>query len=295
MRVFSHLLVGLLWALHWLPLPLLARIGEGLGLTLQRLARRRRHIVEVNLDLCFPALSEAERARLASAHFRALGRSLIERGIAWWASPARLARLVRVSAAELDSVRAFQAEGRPVVLLAPHFVGLDVGGTRMAMELDSVSIYARQKNPVADRWLYHGRTRFGDQQLLSRSDGARATVKAMKSGRVFYYLPDMDYGRRDSIFVPFFGVPAATITGLSRLTRLAGAVVVPCVTRMLPDRSGYRVELGPAWTDFPSDDIVADTVRMNTWLETVIETMPEQYYWVHRRFKTRPEGEPGVY
>lgn len=293
MRLFSHALVGLLWGLHWLPLPVLARVGEGLGRVLQRLAGRRRHIVEANLRLCFPALDDAARARLASAHFRALGRSLIERGIAWWASPERLARLVKVEG--LDVVSAAKSEGRPVVLLAPHFVGLDVGGTRMAMELDSVSIYARQKNPVADRWLYHGRTRFGDQQLLSRSDGARATVKAMKSGRVFYYLPDMDYGRRDSIFVPFFGVPAATITGLSRLTRLAGAVVVPCVTRMLPDRSGYRVELGPAWTDFPSDDIVADTVRMNTWLETVIETMPEQYYWVHRRFKTRPEGEPGVY
>lgn len=293
MRLVSHLLVGLLWALHWLPMPLLARIGEGLGLALQRLAGRRRHIVEVNLQLCFPSLSEPERARLAAAHFRALGRSLLERGIAWWASPARLARLVKVDG--LDAVRAMKAEGRPVVLLAPHFVGLDVGGTRMAMELDSVSIYARQKDPVVDRWLYHGRTRFGDQQLLSRSDGARATVKAMKSGRVFYYLPDMDYGRRDSIFVPFFGVPAATITGLSRLTRLAGAIVVPCVTRMLPDRSGYRVELGPAWTAFPSDDIVADTARMNAWLECVIETMPEQYYWVHRRFKTRPEGEPGFY
>lgn len=293
MRVFSQLLVGLLWALHWLPLPLLARIGEGLGLALQRFARRRRHIVEVNLRLCFPAMDDAERARLAAAHFRALGRGLLERGIAWWASPERLARLVRVDG--LEAVHAIKAEGRPVVLLAPHFVGLDVGGTRMAMELDSVSIYSRQKNPVADRWLYHGRTRFGDQQLLSRSDGARATVKAMKSGRVFYYLPDMDYGRRDSIFVPFFGVQAATITGLSRLTRLAGAVVVPCVTRMLPDRSGYRVELGPAWLDFPGDDITADTARMNAWLETVIRTMPEQYYWVHRRFKTRPEGERSVY
>lgn len=293
MRVFSQLLVGLLWALHWLPLPLLARIGEGLGLMLQRFARRRRHIVEVNLRLCFPSLDDAARARLAAAHFRALGRSLLERGIAWWASPERLARLVRVDG--LDVVHAIKAEGRPVVLLAPHFVGLDVGGTRMAMELDSVSIYARQKNPVADRWLYHGRTRFGDQQLLSRSDGARATVKAMKSGRVFYYLPDMDYGRRDSIFVPFFGVQAATITGLSRLTRLAGAVVVPCVTRMLPDRSGYRVEIGPAWAEFPGDDVTEDTVRMNAWLESVIRTMPEQYYWVHRRFKTRPEGAPGVY
>ena len=144
--------------------------------------------------------------------------------------------------------------------------------------------------PVFNRLLYAGRTRFGDQQLLSRQDGARATVKAMKSGRPFYYLPDLNGRRRDSIFVPFFGIPAATITGLPRLAKAASAAVVPCITRMLPGDQGYAVEFGAPWIDYPSEDVEADTARMNAWIESVARTMPEQYYWVHRRFKTRPPG-----
>ncbi|MEO8409750.1 MAG: lysophospholipid acyltransferase family protein, partial [Propionivibrio sp.] len=158
-----------------------------------------------------------------------------------------------------------------------------------------VSMYAAQTNPVFDHLLYQGRKRFGDQLLLSRKDGARASVKAMKSGRPFYYLPDLNSRRRDSIFVPFFGIETATITGLSRLSKAAGAAVVPCVTRMLPGGQGYQVEISEPWANFPSDDVVADTTRMNAWIEAAIRTMPEQYYWVHRRFKTRPEGEPRPY
>jgi KDO2-lipid IV(A) lauroyltransferase len=292
-RILSRLAVSVFWLLHWLPLPLLARLGQGVGELLYRVARARRHIVLVNLRLCFPHLSEAARRRLARAHFHVAGRSLLERGLLWWASAERLRRLVRV---EGDAhVTTLLAQGRPVILLAPHFVGLDMGGTRMTLDFDMVSIYARQKNRVFDHWLYHGRSRFGDQRLLSRQDGVRGTVKAMKAGRAFYYLPDMDYGRKDAIFVPFFGVPAATITGLARLARLAGAAVVPCVTRMLPGGQGYRVEVGEAWADFPGDDVVADTQRMNAWIESVVRTMPEQYYWVHRRFKTRPPGEARPY
>lgn len=289
----SHLTVATFWLLHWLPLPLLARVGEAVGEITYRLAAPRRHIAMVNLRLCFPELDDAARRRLARAHFHALGRSLVERGLLWWASEARLKRLIRLEGAE--RLRALVAAGKPVILLAPHFVALDIGGSRVAMEFDSVSIYARQKNQVVDRWLFHGRSRFGDQLLLSRQDGVRGTVKAMKAGRPFYYLPDMDYGRKDAIFVPFFGVPAATITGLSRLGRLAGATVVPCVTRMLPGGRGYVAQIGEPWPDFPTRDVEADTARMNRWIESVVRTMPEQYYWVHRRFKTRPPGEPRPY
>ena len=165
----------------------------------------------------------------------------------------------------------------------------------MAMRFDVVTIYAPQRNAVFERVFYKGRRRFGNQLMLTRQDGARATVKAMKSGRPFYYLPDLNYRRRDSIFVPFFGIQTATITGLSRLSKAAGAAVVPCVTRMLPDNQGYRVEIGDPWTDFPTEDVVADTARMNAWIESVIRTMPEQYFWVHRRFKTRPRGEKRPY
>lgn len=292
-RLSSHLAVALFWLLHWLPLPVLAVLGQIVGECFYWLASNRRHIVMVNLGLCFPELDLPARRRLARAHFRALGRSLLERGLLWWASEARLKRLIRLEGAE--RLRALLDAGRPVIMLAPHFLGLDMGGSRVAMEFDSVSIYARQKNRVFDRWLFHGRSRFGDQLLLSRQDGVRGTVKAMKSGRPFYYLPDMDYGRKDAIFVPFFGVPAATITGLSRLGRLAGAAIVPCVTRMLPGGRGYVAEFGEPWPDFPTRDADADTARMNLWIESVVRTMPEQYYWVHRRFKTRPVGEPRPY
>ena len=291
--MLSRAAVALLWLLHFLPLAVLAPLGRGLGALLHRFAKKRRHIVRVNLALCFPELDAAARETLARRHFAVLGRSLLERSLFWWAPRARLARLVQVVGD--DKVRALQAAGKPVLLLAPHFVGLDAGGVAVTTRFDIVSIYAEQSDPVFNRRLLAGRSRFGDQLLLSRADGPRATVKAMKAGRPFYYLPDMNFRTRDAIFAPFFGVPAWTITGLSRLSRLAGAAVVPCVTRMLPGGEGYRVEFGEPWADFPSDDAEADTRRMNAWLETVVRTMPEQYYWVHRRFKTRPEGEPGYY
>ena len=292
-RLRSQTAVAAFWLLHFLPLPILAGLGRSLGLVLYHFAGRRRKIVGINLGLCFPELGEDERRRLAKAHFRILARSILERGILWWSSKKRLSRLIRFSGEE--KIKALREAGTPIILLAPHFVGLDAGGTAIALRFDVVSIYSAQKNPLFDRLLYQGRRRFGDQQLLSRQDGARATIKAMKSGRPFYYLPDMDLGRRDSVFAPFFGVQAATITGLSRLSRAAGAVVVPCITRLLPGGEGYAVDIGDAWADFPSDDVDADTRRMNAYIESVVRTMPEQYYWVHRRFKTRPEGEARYY
>ena len=292
-RLFGWMLALVLWLLHFLPLGLLARLGTALGHALRFFGHKRRRVAEINLQLCFPELGGPDRARLLAAHFACLGRSLLERSIFWWAGPERLERLIQIAGeAHLHELR---AAGRPIILLAPHFVGLDAGGVAITQRFDIVSIYAAQRNPVFDRLLLRGRSRFGNQMLLTRQDGARATVKAMKGGRPFYYLPDLNARRRDSVFVPFFGVPAATITGLSRLARAAGAAVVPCVTRMLPGGQGYLVDIGQSWADFPSDDPGEDAARMNRWLEDVIRTMPEQYYWVHRRFKTRPLGEAGIY
>ena len=290
----TRLAVFILWALHWLPLPVLDAFGQLLGALSWLLVRPRRRVAQKNLALCFPELDEGARNRMARRLFRTLGRSVLERGLLWWASPERLRRIVRLEGE--DRLRALLDAGTPVILLAPHFIGLDMGGARVAMSFDSVSMYARQKrNPVLDRWLLHGRTRFGDQVLLTRKDGIRGALKAMKAVRPFYYLPDMDFGRKDAVFVPFFGVEAATITGLSRLARLVRARVLPCVTRMLPDSGGYVTEIGEPWPDFPTEDAEADTRRMNVWLEEVVRTMPDQYYWVHRRFKTRPEGQEGFY
>ena len=291
--LYSLPVVALLWLFHFLPLALLAAIGRGLGSLLMLFGRKRRAVVALNLAWCFPELDDAARHDLARQHFQALGRSILERGIFWWGSRQRLENLIQVQGEE-HLQNQLQA-GRPVILLAPHFLGLDAGGVAVTMRYDIVSIYAEQTNPIFNRLLLRGRSRFGNQQLLSRQDGARATIKAMKSGRPFYYLPDLNARRRDAIFVPFFGIPAATITGLPRLAKAAGAAVLPCVTRMLPGSQGYRLEIGEPWADYPTDDVIADTTRMNAWIESVIRTMPEQYHWVHRRFKTRPPGESKPY
>lgn len=289
----SRLIVALLWLLHWLPLSIQAPIGRSLGLLLYWIILPRRRVVHTNLRLCFPDLSEAERRTLAREHFALAGRSLIERGLAWFAPEARVRRIVRVEGEEI--LARLIAQRQPVIMLTPHFLGLDLGGTRLAASFDCVSIYARQRDPVIDHWLFHGRSRFGSQVLLRRDESVRASIKAMKEMRPFYYLPDMDNGIEDSIFSPFFGVQAATLSALPRLSRLGGAVVVTCVTRMLPGGQGYVVTLSEPWTDFPSGDVEVDVHRMNAAIEDLVRTMPAQYYWVHRRFKTRPPGEAKVY
>lgn len=280
-----------LWLLHWLPLAVLARVGSAFGLLLWCLAAERRAVCRINLERCLPGLSVAERARLARAHFAALGRSLLERGVAAWASRERIGRVVRIEG--LEHLRA--VAGRPVILLAPHFVGLDMGFTRLACERDMASIYSMQKSAAVNALLLRSRTRFGRQRLFSRQQGVRPALAALREGLPFYYLPDMDYGPRDAVFVPFFGVPAATITALSRIARIAGAALVPCVTRMLPGGAGYELRCHPAWTDFPGVDDAADARRMNAWIEDRVREMPEQYFWTHKRFKTRPEGEARWY
>jgi len=283
--------LALVWLLHLLPLALLASLGRGLGSLLYLLAWERRKVVLTNLRLCFPQQGEIERRRIARAHFQAFARGLLEHGILWWGSKERVQSLVRV-----EGLEHWQAvAGRPVIWLAPHFIGLDMGGSRIITEWKGVSVYSHQKDPVFDRILLHGRTRFVTPVLFSRQDGIRPLVRAMRDGLPFYYLPDMDLGERDSIFVPFFGVSAATITGLSRIAQLAGAVVVPAVTRQLPGASGYVLRFYPAWQDFPGASVAEDTRRMNAFIEERVREMPEQYYWVHKRFKTRPPGEPPVY
>ncbi len=283
----TRLVLFLLWLIHWLPLPGQAALGRLLGRLLYRFGRERRHVALTNLGLCFPHLRATERSALARRHFEMFGRSFVERGLLWWAPPERIRRLARIFG--LERIPA----DRPVILLAPHFVGLDVGWTRLTLERDMVSIYANQKNRLFNAALYRGRLRFGSSVLLSRQEGARRAIRAMQAGKPFYYLPDLDYGSRDTIFAPFFGVPAATITGLSRLARLTGAAVMPVITRMEAD--GYTIDIGAPWEGFPGESIEADTRRMNAYIEAEILKMPEQYLWLHKRFKTRPPGEQRLY
>jgi KDO2-lipid IV(A) lauroyltransferase len=283
--------IFLVWLLHFLPLSLLAHLGQGLGMLLYVLGRERRRVARTNLRLCFPELAESAREKLLRRHFRAFGRSFLERGYLWWSSEPRIKRLVRIEGVE----HWLAVRDRPVIWFAPHFIGLDMGGSRLSIEASAASMYSAQKNPVFDRLLLRGRTRFNTQRLLSRQDGVRGVIRVLREGIPFYYLPDMDFGPRDSIFVPFFGVPAATITGLARMAKLGRAAVVPVVTRQLPGGEGYALRFYPAWGDFPSEDVESDTRRMNQFIEARVREMPEQYFWLHKRFKTRPPGEPSPY
>lgn len=290
--MLTRLAVGLLWLLHFLPLALLGPLGEGVGLAAYVLVSRRRRICLRNLELCFPEFDERTRRAVARRHFRWLGRSYLERGLLWWASERRLRRLIRV-----DGLPHVTDAGGPVIMLVPHFLGLDVAGTRLNMEIEAVSMYSRQKNPVVDALLVKYRARFRPVTLVSRQEGLRPVIRGMRAGRHFYYLPDMDFGPRESIFVPFFGVPAATVPALPRLAKMTDAPVVPIWTRILPGGGGYVVTIEPPFADFPTDDVEADTRRMNAWIERVAREpdMLAQYHWTHRRFKTRPPGEPSLY
>jgi KDO2-lipid IV(A) lauroyltransferase len=246
-----------------------------------------------NLELCFPELSPYARRQLAKAHFRWLGRSLLERGLLWYASPERLKKLIRVE----GDVHLAERSDRPVMWLAPHFMGLDVAGASVLLfqRRKGISIYQRQSNRVMDAALRRGRLRLGNAEIFSRDDAGRALFRAIRRGDGFFNLPDMDFGTRDAAFVPFFGVPAVTLLAPSRMAKALHMIVQPVVAEILPGGAGYRVRYEAPWADFPTEDSVADAARMNRWIESEIRRNPAQYLWVHRRFKTRPPGEPSLY
>jgi KDO2-lipid IV(A) lauroyltransferase len=287
----SRLAFALMWVARLLPAPLLAAAGNAVGLVMYWLVRERREVTRINLEKCFPDLDAARRETLARRHFRAFCRSFVERGLLWWSSRGRIERLVRIEGREhLEAL-----QGRPAVVFAPHFVGLDAALARLSLEFPLAVTYSHQKDPLFDRLLLAGRSRFGARLFARNEAGLLKALRIMKKGRAFlYYLPDLDFGRERAVFVPFFGVPAATVTGLSYIAKLTGAAVVPCVTRMLPG-GGYVAKLYAPWTGFPSGDDERDARRMMAFIEERVLEMPEQYFWLHKRFKTRPEGAPRFY
>jgi len=273
-----------------LPLPWLRALGAGLGRLLFVLARSRRHIALTNLRLCFPDWSETEREALARRNFIYFCQALLDRAWLWHGKTELLRQRVRVHGA----LHEFQRDSG-VVVFAPHFYGLDIGGSAIMAQMDrpGALVYAQQPDPVLDDWMRRGRERFGQVRAYSRAEGMKPVVRALREKVLLYLLPDMDLGPEESVFVPFFGVPTATVPSVSRLARLGRAPVVTVLTRLTP--TGYDTEVLPAWTHYPTDDVVADTAEMNRRLEGYIATMPDQYYWVHKRFKTRPPGEKSVY
>ena len=273
-----------------LPLSWVRALGRLVGLVLYVLAVPRRRVVMTNLALCYPQRSLAERRCWARECFVYFAQAWFDRSWLWNGKPAVLRERLRL----VGAVDELQGD-TPTVIFAPHFFGLDAAGTAINDQIrrPMVSIYTPQRSEAVDRWLHDGRRRFGNLQLFYRDQGVKGIVAALRDGALLYLLSDMNFGPEESIFVPFYGVQAATVPSLPRFARLGRAKVVPVTARLT--KQGYDIEVHPAWKDYPGGDVEADTAFMNRWLEGVIDTMPSQYYWVHKRFKTRPPGEPPVY
>ena len=289
----SRLLLGFLGLFQRLPLSVQAAAGRVLGRLLWPLARSRRKVALRNLALCLPEKSAPEHERIARELFQWFCRGVLERGLLWYAPVERLRKLIHI---EGDVGFADRHQGA-VMWLVPHFVGLDVAGAavQLCIARPGASIYQVQNDPVLDAAVRNGRLRYGNAQIFSRSETAKPLLRAIRNGAGFFNLPDMDFGERDAAFVPFFGVPAATLLAPSRLARALNMKVQPVVAEILSGGQGYRVRFLPPWDDFPTEDAVADTARINRWIEEEVRLNPAQYLWVHKRFKTRPAGEGQVY
>jgi len=258
----------------------------GLGL------RKRRHIAAVNLSLCFPELDTAQRDALLRRHFESLGMTLIEHGLGWWASAAAIERLVEVRGAE--HLQQAMAGGRGVVLVAGHFASLEITGRAFSSLFPSVAaLYRSSRNPFVDEILK--RLRHKSVPLLIPKQNMRGMVRALRKGIPVWYAPDQSYRGEMSALLPFCGEPAMTNTALSDIVRLGKAAVVPLVPRRLPGGQGYVLEIFPALDDFPGESAAADALRVNALIEAQIREIPEQYYWIHRRFKGRPAPLPDPY
>lgn len=288
--MLSQLGLFLLRALGYLPLSWLRALGAGLGALLWVVIPSRRRVVQTNLRVCFPDLADAERDLISHQTFVFFAQAWLDRSWLWHRSAACIQSRVKLS----GEVAAL-SESTPTVLFAPHFMGLDVGWTALTMSLPLhfTTIFTPQSNAAVDAWVAKGRERFGQVRLFRREDGVKPIVAALRQNELLYLLPDMNFGANESIFVPFYGEPAATVPSLPRFAKLGRARVVPVITRMT--EAGYEVVVHPAWNDFPTDDIWADTATMNQRLEGFINTMPAQYFWVHKRFKTRPPGAAELY
>ncbi|MEO6974074.1 MAG: lipid A biosynthesis acyltransferase [Rhodoferax sp.] len=290
MKIVSQGGIWFMRAISRLPLSWLRALGWVMGCVLYVLAVPRRRIANTNVTLCFPQQTPRQRRALVLRTFICFAQTWLDRSWLWHGDPQVTRRRLKLTGdvTQLDG-------NAPTLLFAPHFLGMDAGATALSQQVPRQfnTIVTPQRDPIVDAWISQGRQRFGNARLFTRFDGTKTIVASLRAGEPLYLLPDMNFGPQESIFVPFYGVQAATVPSLSRFARLGRAKVVPVITRLTPQ--GYETRVLPAWPDFPSGDAVADTALMNRRLQGYIDTMPEQYYWVHKRFKTRPPGEPTVY
>ncbi|UHL64532.1 lipid A biosynthesis lauroyl acyltransferase [Paralcaligenes sp. KSB-10] len=286
----NSLTSGVLRMLSALPYGLVARFGETLGSLLYLLPSRRKRILDTNLRLCFPEKDESERKQLARSTFRHVIRSYMERGVQWYGSAKALSQLVELESA----IKLMDTYEQPTIFLGFHFAAIEAGCMYYSILHPVASIYTPMSDHSTDDIARLQRARFGTE-MIPRNGSARQTLKILKSGKPIMLAADMDFGLRDSVFVPFFGVQACTLTAVSRLAQLSGARVVPFVAAVLPGYRGYKLSIFEPLEAFPCGDAGMDALRMNQFLETQIRLIPDQYYWVHRRFKRRPAGEKPVY
>jgi len=287
----SWLGVALLWLLGRLPAGFGRFLVMPLGPLTYFLMRRRRKIAKRNIEKCFTDLGVEARQEMLRECFRSIARMLIETAWCWSAPLERLAAMTRVEG--IEHLQDAEELGRGVLVLTFHSTCLEMGGFMMSSETRTAGIYRPLKNPVMEWYQNRGRRRYSGD-LIKKKETRRA-IRLLKDGGVLWYAPDQDFGRKQSEFAPFFGIPTATLVATHRFPRLCGCAVIPMFPRFDQASKQYVMTLLPALEDFPSDDIVADLTRVNAILEQQIRKVPGQYWWIHRRFKTRPEGEPPFY
>lgn len=285
--------LGLLWLVVQLPYPILLRLGRLAGFFMYRLAGSRRRIAARNLELCFPGVSKVARQRLLRENFASTGMAVFEMAMSWWWPRRRLARLAKVEG--LENLQRLQEVGQGVVLMALHFTTLEIGAALLGQLCTIDGMYRRHRNPVFDYVQRRGRERHNKDASAIERDDVRSMLKTLRAGRAVWYAPDQDYGAKHSLFVPLFGIPAATVTATTKFARLGHARVVPMTQERLADGSGYRLIVHPPLENFPGESEEADCRRINQWIETQVQRRPEQYLWAHRRFKSRPPGQPKLY
>lgn len=285
--------LGLLWLITQLPYKVLLWLGRVLGALMLRVAVSRRRIVRRNLELCFPKLTGSERDELLRKNFASMGIAFFEMAMSWWWPKKRLSKLLHVEG--LEHLQAAQAQNQGVILMAIHFTTLEIGAALLGQRHTIDGMYRAHKHPVFDYVQRRGRERHNaDAHAIERED-VRGMLKVLRQGRAIWYAPDQDYGPKQSIFVPLFGVPAATVTATSKFAKLGRALVIPMTQIRLANGCGYLIKIEAPLQDFPGETDEQDCLRINQWIERAIEVQPEQYLWAHRRFKTRPEGEAKLY
>lgn len=285
--------LGLLWLIVQLPYRALLGLGRALGAIMYRVAGPRRRIAARNLELCFPELSSAQRERLLKENFASTGIAFFEMAMSWWWPKARLARLAHIEG--LEHLRDAQRDGQGAILMAVHFTTLEIGAALLGQAHTIDGMYREHGNALFDYVQRRGRERHNLDALAVERDDVRGMLKLLRNGRAIWYAPDQDYGTKQSVFVPLFGIPAATVTATTKFARLGRARVIPFTQRRLEDGSGYRLVVHPPLEGFPGESEEADCLRINQWVEGVLRECPEQYLWAHRRFKSRPEGAPRLY